>query len=116
MLKRPRPIDSEIVEYQQSKTAAGGSGAGGGGSGTIGGGGGSGFKAGQNLVCGIVAAEPGGYTVVLKKGNLSGFLPTEVHLKRNEEVLAQFVCMHNGRVLLASRLRYWYENDLLKMD
>jgi hypothetical protein len=64
----------------------------------------TGYKAGQNVVCKVVQAEPGGYAVNIPKDNLPGFLPTDQKLKVGEEVLAQFVCVHNNRVLLSSRL------------
>lgn len=50
-----------------------------------------------------MAAEPGGYSVLITKDNLPGFLPCEQKLKIGEEVLAQFVCVTNNRVLLSSR-------------
>lgn len=64
----------------------------------------TGYKAGQNVACKVVAAEPGGYAVLITKDNLPGFLPTESRLRIGEEVLAQFVCVHNNRVLLSSRM------------
>jgi hypothetical protein len=64
----------------------------------------TGYKAGQNVVCKVVKAEPGGYAVHIPKDNLPGFLPTEAKLKDGEEVLAQFVCVHNNRVLLSARM------------
>jgi hypothetical protein len=63
----------------------------------------SGYKAGQNVVCKVSHAEPGGYAVIIPKDNLPGFLPTQAHLKQNEEILAQFVCVHNNRILLSAR-------------
>ena len=63
----------------------------------------TGYKAGQNVACKVVTAEPGGYAVLITKDNLPGFLPTEARLRIGEEVLAQFVCVHNNRVLLSSR-------------
>src|SRR5271168_660629 len=63
----------------------------------------SGYKAGQNVVCKVSHAEPGGYAVIIPKDNLPGFLPTQAHLKVNEEILAQFVCVHNNRILLSAR-------------
>jgi hypothetical protein len=63
----------------------------------------SGYKAGQNVVCKVSHAEPGGYAVIIPKDNLPGFLPTQAHLKANEEILAQFVCVHNNRILLSAR-------------
>lgn len=50
-----------------------------------------------------MAQEPGGYAVVVLQDNLPGFLPTEAKLKIGEEILAQFVCVHNNRILLSSR-------------
>jgi len=64
----------------------------------------TGYKAGQNVSCKVIAAEPGGYAVVIHKDNLPGFLPTDAQLKSGEEVLAQFVCVANNRVLLSSRM------------
>jgi hypothetical protein len=64
----------------------------------------TGYKAGQNVACKVVRAEPGGYAVHIPKDNLPGFLPTEAKLKDGEEVLAQFVCVHNNRVLLQARI------------
>jgi len=63
----------------------------------------TGYKAGQNVVCKVTGIEPGGYAVIIPKDNLPGFLPSEQKLKVGEEVLAQFVCVHNNRILLSSR-------------
>ena len=63
----------------------------------------TGYKAGQNVVCKVSHAEPGGYAVIIPKDNLPGFLPTEQPLKAGEEVLAQFVCVSNSRILLQCR-------------
>lgn len=63
----------------------------------------TGYKAGQNVVCKVTKAEPGGYAVLIPKDNLPGFLPTQEVLKPGEEVLAQFVCVHNNRILLSAR-------------
>lgn len=65
---------------------------------------GPGYKAGQTIACKVLAAEPGGYAVIIPKDNLRGFLPTEARLKIGEEVLAQYVCVHNNRILLSARL------------
>jgi hypothetical protein len=65
---------------------------------------GPGYKAGQTIACKVLAAEPGGYAVIIPKDNLRGFLPTEARLKIGEEILAQYVCVHNNRILLSSRL------------
>ena len=63
----------------------------------------TGYKAGQNVVCKVSHAEPGGYAVIIPKDNLPGFLPTETTLKPGEEVLAQYVCVSNSRILLQCR-------------
>lgn len=65
----------------------------------------SGYKAGQNVICRVGYAEPGGYAVIVSKDNdsLPGFLPTEEELKIGEEILAQFVCVSNNRILLSER-------------
>lgn len=65
---------------------------------------GPGYKAGQTIACKVLAAEPGGYAVIIPKDNLRGFLPTEARLKIGEEVLAQYVCVHNNRILLSARM------------
>ncbi len=63
----------------------------------------SGYKPGQNVVCRIMNAEPGGYAVLIPKDNLPGFLPTQERLRLGDEVLATFVCVHNNRILLSAR-------------
>jgi hypothetical protein len=63
----------------------------------------SGYKAGQNVICRISYAEPGGYAVVISKDGLPGFLPTQEELKIDEEILAQVVCVSNNRILLSER-------------
>lgn len=64
---------------------------------------GPGYKAGQSIACKVLAAEPGGYSVIIPKDNLRGFLPCEAKLKIGEEVLAQYVCVHNNRILLSAK-------------
>ncbi len=61
------------------------------------------FRAGQNIVCRVERQEPDGYAVTISKENLPGFLPTEEPLRIGEEVLAQFVCVTNNRILLTTR-------------
>jgi hypothetical protein len=63
----------------------------------------SGYKPGQNVVCRISNPEPGGYAVIIPKDGLPGFLPTTAVLRTDEELLAQFVCVHNNRILLSAR-------------
>jgi hypothetical protein len=71
----------------------------------------SGYKAGQNVVCKVVKDEPGGYAVIIPKDNLPGFLPTQAMLRTGEEILAQFVCVHNHRILLSAR----FSNNVSKL-
>jgi hypothetical protein len=47
--------------------------------------------------------EPGGYAVIIPIDNLCGFLPTQAVLRTDEEITAQFVCVHNQRILLSAR-------------
>lgn len=61
------------------------------------------FKAGQNLTCRIEQQERDGYAVTIEKDDLPGFLPTDEPLRIGDEVLAQFVCVSNNRILLATR-------------
>lgn len=63
----------------------------------------SGYKAGQNVICQVLNTEPGGYAVIIPKDNLPGFLPTQAQLRTGSEILAQFVCVHNNRILLSLR-------------
>lgn len=63
----------------------------------------SGYKAGQNVVCKILRAEPGGYAVIVPKDNLPGFLPTQTFFRPGEELLVQFICVHNNRILFSDR-------------
>ncbi len=93
-LPRRRLPKAKIITYKQLKTASGGGASSGGG---------GGFYAGQDLVCKIVKDEPGGYTVTVLPSGLAGFLPTQALLRTGEEVLGQFVCVHNHRILLSAR-------------
>ena len=96
MRKRSKP-KREIIEYQLPKAAAAGGGS------SRGGGGSGGFKLGHNLECRVSHAEPGGYAVIITKYNIAALLPTEVSLRPGVDVIASFVCVSNGRVLLTSR-------------
>ncbi|MBX9721206.1 MAG: hypothetical protein K2X81_07420 [Candidatus Obscuribacterales bacterium] len=69
------------------------------------------FRPGQLIICKIIAAEPGGYAVLITTSNLRGFIPTEIRMKIGEEVLAQYVCIHNNRVLLSIRSAYRGQQD-----
>jgi hypothetical protein len=65
--------------------------------------GGGSLKAGDQLVCKVLNAEPSGYAVTIPKLGLRAFLATESELKLGEEVFAQYVCVSNGRILLQKR-------------
>jgi hypothetical protein len=65
--------------------------------------GGGWLKAGDRIVCKITRAEPGGYALTIPKLGLQGFLPSEKKLKPGDEVLANYVCVSNGRILVQSR-------------
>lgn len=106
-MRRRRVPPSEITHYRAAKAAAGGSGAGGGGGrGRGSGGGGDGLRPGQNVICKIAKAEPGGYAVIIPKYNLPGYLPSNARHNIGDEVLATFVCLDKGRVLLADRFTH----------
>jgi len=62
-----------------------------------------GYKPGQNVICKIIKAEPGGYAVTIPKDDLPGFLPSTSHHNVGAEVLAQFVCVDRNRMLLSER-------------
>ncbi|HEY9714467.1 MAG TPA: hypothetical protein V6C72_13430 [Chroococcales cyanobacterium] len=62
------------------------------------------YKPGQNVICRVMKAERGGYSVVIVKENAGAFLPTNSILPVGEDVLAQFVCVSNGRIIVSSRL------------
>lgn len=62
-----------------------------------------GYKPGQNVICKILKAEPGGYAVTIPKDDLPGFLPSTSHHSVGAEVLAQFVCVDRNRMLLSER-------------
>jgi hypothetical protein len=100
---QPEDLDLQQEDQRTAAAGAGGGGRRGRGTGTTGGGGG-GYRAGQNVICRVGYAEPGGYAVIISKDNLPGFLPTRAQLKTGEEILAQYVCVYNNRILLSARL------------
>lgn len=61
----------------------------------------TGYKAGQNVVCRVSHSEGDGYAVIIPKDNLPGFIRTTATLRPGEELLCQFICVHNNRVLLS---------------
>ena len=46
-------------------------------------------------------AEPGGYAVTIKNGDLPGFLPTQRMLGPGADIVAQYGCVHNNRILVS---------------
>ncbi len=64
------------------------------------------YKAGQNLRCTVTEAQPGGYEVTLGADKLPGFLPTELRLRAGQKIIAGFVCVSNGRLLLSPRFGF----------
>lgn len=62
------------------------------------------LKPGQMLKCKVLRPEPGGYAVIIVSINRVGFLPWEAPLKVGAEILAQYVCVHNNRILLSAKL------------
>jgi ClpX C4-type zinc finger len=59
-------------------------------------------KVGQNLLCRIARAEPGGYAVYVGVGT-QGFLATRAKLKRGLKLSVQFACWYRGRMMLKPR-------------
>lgn len=63
----------------------------------------SAYKPGNLVVCKVIKPEMDGYSVIIPKDNLPGFLTNAKNLKENQEVLAEFVCVLESRLLLFSR-------------
>ncbi len=102
--RKKRASEVEYFEEKKVEVAAGGSSGGSGrGSGSGSGSSGGGFSPGQDLSCKVIRKEPGGYTVHVGKDKLQGFLPTQEELEMEIELIATYVCMHNGRLLLSAR-------------
>ncbi len=72
-----------------------------------------GYKPGQNVICKIAKAEPGGYAVIIPKDNLPGYLPSNARHNVGDEVLATFVCIDKNRMLLSERFTHG-KGDLIK--
>ncbi len=72
-----------------------------------------GYKPGQNVICKIAKAEPGGYAVIIPKDNLPGYLPSNARHNVGDEVLATFVCIDKNRMLLSERFTHG-KGDLVK--
>lgn len=61
------------------------------------------LQLGQSVACKVLGREPGGYTVWISMHKQQGFIPTELPLKDGDEILAQYICMHNNKMLLSLR-------------
>jgi hypothetical protein len=104
MCARKKRSDEEDFQEQPIALASGGcSGGSGCGSGSGSGSRGGGFSPGQNLSCKVISKEPGGYSVSVGKQRLQGFLPTQSELEIETDVIATYVCQHNGRMLMSAR-------------
>jgi hypothetical protein len=80
-------------------------------------GGGRRFRAGELVVCKVIADEPGGYSVTLWNETTNGFLETKTLLKPGDEVFAQCYCRSRGRMLLtASQLLNGIPAKVPKLD
>lgn len=75
-----------------------------------------GYKPGQNVMCRVVRPEPGGYSVLITKDNLPGYLPSNQHHANGEEILAQFVCIDKNRMLLSERFTAGSGTAYIKQD
>lgn len=94
-------------EEHKPQLQSGGAGARDGGRGTRNGAGDSGngqsqpdYKPGQNITCTVIQAQRNGYLVSVTATGEHGFYGTNALLSSNETIVAQYICRHNGRVLL----------------
>lgn len=108
-MRRRKGPPAEIVVYRALKTAAGGSGSG------SGGGSAGGYRPGQNVIAKIAKPEIGGYSVIIVKDNLPGYLPSNARHYVGDDVLATFVCFDKNRVLLSERFTHG-KGDLVKKN
>ncbi|MDZ4832185.1 MAG: hypothetical protein SGJ27_00135 [Candidatus Melainabacteria bacterium] len=74
-----------------------------------------GYKPGQNVIAKIAKPEPGGYTVIIVKDNLPGYLPSNARHNVGDDVLATFVCIDKNRMLLSERFTHG-KGDLVKKN
>lgn len=74
-----------------------------------------GYKPGQNVIAKIAKPEPGGYSVIIVKDNLPGYLPSNARHNVGDDVLATFVCIDKNRMLLSERFTHG-KGDLVKKD
>jgi hypothetical protein len=104
----PATSNEREKEEHKPKLQSDGAGARDGGKGTRNGAGESGhdqshpdYKPGQNITCTVIQAQRNGYLVSVPATGERGFYGTNAQLNPNETILAQYICRHSGRVMLA---------------
>lgn len=60
------------------------------------------FRAGQNVICQVLEPSMEGYLVSVAGCELPAYIQTKATLQPKEEILAQFVCVSQGRMLLSA--------------
>lgn len=60
------------------------------------------FRAGQYTICKVLAPLTEGYLVKVPGCELEGYIQTKAKLQPMEEIMAQIVCVSQGRVLLSA--------------
>ncbi|MFA6556886.1 MAG: hypothetical protein WCT03_10740 [Candidatus Obscuribacterales bacterium] len=100
MQQRERKVVTSLLQYQQLKTAAGGSGVGGSGAG-----GGRGnpdlrrLRENQEITVRIVEAIPGGYRIKVADFDLPSYLLSDARIRIGEEILARFLCGYKDNLI-----------------
>jgi hypothetical protein len=99
--QQERKVVTSLLQYQQLKTAAGGSGVGGSGAG-----GGRGrnpdlrrLRENQEITVRIVEAIPGGYRIKVADFDLPSYLLSDAKIRIGEEILAQFLCGYKDNLI-----------------
>lgn len=59
------------------------------------------YTPGQTLACTVIEPHDGGYFILIGHKTTRGFLRSDALYYVGEEIFAQFVCVHNGCILLA---------------
>lgn len=62
------------------------------------------FKAGQLVICTVLEPFMQGYLVSVSSCEMEGYIQTIATLHQNEEILCQFICVSQERVLLSPLL------------
>jgi hypothetical protein len=58
------------------------------------------FRWGQNVICRVLQPFMEGYLVIVPGSDLRGYIKTNNTLEPYQEILAQFVCVSQGRIFL----------------